>query len=109
MNKYIEIAKKSVTGLNKFEVTLLITILALTAIGFLIKGEVTVNTTSAAIAARLGVFCVVLGAQGSIANWIFGTVEAFLHIYICFFTHIYGDMLQRLVYNLPMQFVGWKK
>lgn len=109
MNKYIEIAKKSVTGLNKFEVTLLITILALTAIGFLIKGEVTINTTIAAIAAILGVFCVVLGAKGSIANWIFGTVEAFLHIYICFFTHIYGDMLQRLVYNLPMQFVGWKK
>ena len=109
MNKYIEIAKKSVTRLNKFEVTLLITILALTAIGFLIKGEVTINTTIAAIAAILGVFCVVLGAKGSIANWIFGTVEAFLHIYICFFTHIYGDMLQRLVYNLPMQFVGWKK
>ena len=73
------------------------------------KGVVTFNSMIAAIAAILGVFCVVLGAKGSLANWIFGIIEAFLHIYICFCTHIYGDMLQRLVYNLPMQFIGWNK
>lgn len=88
---------------------LLLAILALAIASFIIKGVFTLNTGIAAIAAILGVFCVVLGAKGSLANWIFGIVEAFLHIYICFCTHIYGDMLQRLVYNLPMQFVGWKK
>ena len=109
MNKYINIAKKSLLSLNKFEALLLVAILTLTVIGFVMKGEVTVNTSIAALAAILGVFCVVLGAKGSMANWLFGIVEAFLHIYICFCTHIYGDMLQRLVYNLPMQFVGWNK
>lgn len=109
MNKYITTVKKSLTGLNRFEKLLLLTILTLTIIGFCMKGEVTFNTSIAAIAAILGVFCVVLGAKGSLANWIFGIVEAFLHIYICFCTHIYGDMIQRLIYNLPMQFVGWNK
>lgn len=109
MNKYINVTKESVTGLNKFEKLLLVSILALTVLSFILKGEITFNTSIAAISAILGVFCVVLSAKGSIANWIFGTVEAFLHIYICFCTHIYGDMLQRLMYNLPMQFVGWNK
>jgi len=36
-------------------------------------------------------------------------VEAVLHIYICFTCHIYGDFLQRLFYNLPMQFFGFKQ
>lgn len=109
MNKYIDILKRSLTTLNLFEKLLLVAILSLVIIGFVMKGEVTVNTSIAAFAAVLGVFCVVLGAKGSMANWLFGIVEAFLHIYICFCTHIYGDMLQRLVYNLPMQFVGWNK
>lgn len=109
MNKYLYILKTSITGLNLFERLLLAAILCLTVIGFVMKGEVTFNSMIAAIAAILGVFCVVLGAKGSLANWIFGIIEAFLHIYICFCTHIYGDMLQRLVYNLPMQFIGWNK
>lgn len=109
MNKYLYIMKTSITGLNLFERLLLAAILCLTVIGFVMKGVVTFNSMIAAIAAILGVFCVVLGAKGSLANWIFGIIEAFLHIYICFCTHIYGDMLQRLVYNLPMQFIGWNK
>ncbi|MDY4926634.1 MAG: nicotinamide riboside transporter PnuC [Prevotella sp.] len=109
MNKYLYILKTSITGLNLFERLLLTAILCLTVIGFVMKGVVTFNSMIAAIAAILGVFCVVLGAKGSLANWIFGIIEAFLHIYICFCTHIYGDMLQRLVYNLPMQFIGWNK
>ena len=109
MEKYISVVKKSFATLNKFEICLLVSILCLTVIGFVLKGEVTVNTIIAAIAAILGVFCVVFGAKGSMANWIFGTIEAFLHIYICFCTHIYGDMIQRLAYNLPMQFIGWNK
>lgn len=108
MQKILEILKKSLLSLNKFECFLLIAILSFVVFGFATR-DVTINSTIAAIAAVLGVFCVVLGAKGSIANWIFGIVEAFLHIYICFHTHIYGDMLQRLFYNLPMQFIGWKK
>ena len=109
MNKYVKIVNESLKSFNKFETLLLLSILSLTIANFVIKGEVTLNSAIAAIGAILGVFCVVLGAKGSMANWIFGTIEAFLHIYICFCTHIYGDMLQRLVYNLPMQFVGWSK
>lgn len=109
MNKYLQVIKASFRSLNVFESLLLLSILSLSVISFVMKGEVTVNSLIAAVAAILGVFCVVLGAKGSIANWIFGTIEAFIHIYICFCTHIYGDMLQRLVYNLPMQFVGWNK
>ena len=98
--------------MNWFEIGLLLAILSLAIISFVIKGDFGTNAWVAAIAAILGVFCVVLGAKGSLANWFFGIVEAILHIYICFCTHIYGDMLQRLFYNLPMQFIGfksWKK
>lgn len=103
---------KTITGslktLNAFEIVLLASICALSVISFVIKGQFSWQNCVAAASAILGVFCVVLGAKGSIANWIFGIAEAFLHIFICFCTHIYGDMLQRLIYNLPMQFVGWK-
>lgn len=111
-NKYVTILKLTFKSMNWFEIGLLLAILSLAVISFVIKGDFGTNAWIAAIAAILGVFCVVLGAKGSLANWFFGIVEAFLHIYICFCTHIYGDMLQRLFYNLPMQFIGfksWKK
>lgn len=111
-NKYVSILKLTFKSMNWFEIGLLLAILSLAIISFVIKGDFGTNAWIAAIAAILGVFCVVLGAKGSLANWFFGIVEAFLHIYICFCTHIYGDMLQRLFYNLPMQFIGfksWKK
>lgn len=111
-NKYFTILKLTFKSLNWFETALLLAILSLAIMSFVIKGDFGTNAIIAAVAAILGVFCVVLGAKGSLANWFFGIVEAFLHIYICFCTHIYGDMLQRLFYNLPMQFIGfnaWKK
>lgn len=111
-NKYVTILKLTFKSMNWFEIGLLLAILSLAIISFLIKGDFGVNAWISALAAILGVFCVVLGAKGSLSNWFFGIVEAFLHIYICFCTHIYGDMLQRLFYNLPMQFIGfksWKK
>ena len=110
IRKYTILLKLTFKSLNWFEVSLLCAILALSVASFVLKGNFAdANAWIAAVAAILGVFCVVLGAKGSMANWIFGTVEAFLHIYICFVTHIYGDFLQRLFYNLPMQFVGWKQ
>ena len=111
-NRYFIILRQTFKSLNWFETVLLLAILSLAVMSFFIKGDFGTNAIIAAVAAILGVFCVVLGAKGSLANWIFGVVEAFLHIYICFCTHIYGDMLQRLFYNLPMQFIGfnmWKK
>ena len=108
-NRYMLLIKQTFKSLNAFEIALLLAILSLAILSFIIKGDFGVNALIAAVGAILGVFCVVFGAKGSLANWIFGVVEAFLHIYICFCTHIYGDMLQRLVYNLPMQFIGWNK
>lgn len=109
MKKYIAVLRQSLTTLNPFECLLLAAILSLSIFNFVTHPDITFNGIIAAVAAILGVFCVVLGAKGSMANWLFGIVEAFLHIYICFCTHIYGDCLQRLFYNLPMQFVGWNK
>ncbi len=107
MRKILVLLRQTFRSLNWFEIMLLLAILSLAVASFVIKGSFSLNAIIAAVAAILGVFCVVLGAKGSLANWIFGIVEAFLHIYICFCTHIYGDFLQRLFYNLPMQFIGW--
>lgn len=107
-----KILTTAIKRLNLFDYLLLTSILALSAYkitGKFIDGEPIMETSISAVAAVLGVFCVVLGAKGSIANWFFGIIEAFLHIFICFQTHVYGDFLQRILYNLPMQFVGLKK
>ena len=103
-----EVVKKSLTTLNTFEIVLMACIMLLALSSFFIKGEFSWQNCIAAVSAILGVFCVVLGAKGSLANWIFGMFEGFLHIIICFYTHMYGDFLQRIFWNLPMQFVGWK-
>ena len=108
IKNYSEVVKKSFTTLNAFEIVLMACIMLLALSSFFIKGEFGWQNCIAAISAVLGVFCVVLGAKGSLANWIFGILEGFLHIIICFYTHMYGDFLQRIFWNLPMQFVGWK-
>jgi nicotinamide mononucleotide transporter len=108
-NRYVTLLYLTFRSLNWFEILLLSAIMALAVASFIIKGSFGINACIAAIGAILGVFCVVLGAKGSMANWLFGIVEAFIHIYICFCTHMYGDFLQRLFYNLPMQFFGWKQ
>ena len=87
-NRYFIILRQTFKSLNWFETVLLLAILSLAVMSFFIKGDFGTNAIIAAVAAILGVFCVVLGAKGSLANWIFGVVEAFLHIYICFCTHI---------------------
>ncbi len=107
MNKYLYTLRQSIITLTPFETLLLAAILLLSIASFIIKGEFAVNNLIACISATLGVFCVVLGAKGSMANWIFGTVECVLYSYIALSGHIYGDALQRLFYTLPMQFVGW--
>ena len=108
MNKYTDVLCKSMKSLNRFDYVLIGSICTLSLVSFYVKGEFNANIFIAALSAVLGVFCVVLGAKGSLANWIIGTVECILHIYICFVSHIYGDFLQRIFWNLPMQFLGWK-
>lgn len=108
MNKYTEVLRNSFKSLNAFDSILIGAICTLSLISFFVKGEFNANILIAALSAVLGVFCVVLGAKGSLANWIIGTVECVLHIYICFVSHIYGDFLQRIFWNLPMQYLGWK-
>lgn len=93
--------------LNWFECLLLASIILLSLYKYYSKDELSVNDYISCVSATLGVFCVVLGAKGSMANWIFGIVEGFLYTYIAFSGHIFGDALQRLFYTLPMQFVGW--
>ncbi len=107
MNKYVYYLRQSFVHLNWFEITLMSAIMLLAILSFIIKGEFGVNNFIAAVSAILGVFCVVLGAKGSITNWLFGIVECFLYTYIAISGHIYGDALQRMLYTLPMQFIGW--
>jgi nicotinamide mononucleotide transporter len=90
---------------NAFDYCLIGSILAISIGQSLISGRTDVIGTVSAIC---GVMCVVLGAKGSMANWIFGIVECFLYTYICLQGHIYGDAMQRLFYTLPMQFLGWR-
>ncbi len=106
-NQYIYTIRQSLVTLTPFETLLLAAILLLSVASFVIKGEFGVNNLIACLSAILGVFCVVLGAKGSMANWIFGIAECLLYSYIAISGHIYGDALQRLFYTLPMQFVGW--
>lgn len=97
----------SFKALNPFEICLMSAIMLLAVLSFVIKGEFAADNCVAAVSAVLGVFCVVFGAKGSMANWIFGVVECLLYSYICIKGHIYGDAIQRVLYTLPMQFVGW--
>ncbi len=107
MNRYFYILRQSLVTLKPFEVLLLVAILVLSIISFVVKGEFGLNNLIACVSAILGVFCVVLGAKGSMANWLFGIVECVLYSYIALAGHIYGDAMQRILYTLPMQFVGW--
>lgn len=109
MNKYIDTVSKSLKGLNMFELMLMASIMLLAIYNFITAGNFSTNALIGGVCAILGVFCVVLGAKGSMANWIFGILECALKIYICFSQHFYGDFLQRLFYNFPMQFIGWNK
>lgn len=107
MNKYVNTVVLSFRRLNWFEIMLMAAIIILAVISFIYKGEFAFNNFIACASAIMGVFCVVLGAKGSMANWIFGIIECFLYTYISISGHIYGDAMQRIFYTLPMQFIGW--
>ncbi len=59
------------------------------------------------IAAIIGVINVVLGGKGKLSNYFFGVISAILMIYINLTVKNFGIMLVS-VYNLVMQFVGFR-
>jgi nicotinamide mononucleotide transporter len=103
-SKYFE-SLFSFKTFNTFDYCLIFSIIAISITSSMFSGHLDLIGTISAIC---GVMCVVLGAKGSMANWIFGIVECFLYTYICLQGHIYGDAMQRIFYTLPMQFLGWR-
>ncbi len=93
--------------MNAFEWGLMVAIVLLAVVSFVVKGQFSANNCIACVSAVIGVSGVVMSSKGSMANWIIGVIHCFLTIYICFSSHVYGDALQRLLYTLPMQFIGW--
>ena len=59
------------------------------------------------VAAITGVVCVVMVAKGNILNYLFGLINVTLYGYISYKAALYGDAALNILYNLPMQFVGW--
>ena len=79
-NRYLTLLRLTFRSLNWFEIFLILSIMTLAVISWVIKGNYSFNGIIAGISAILGVFCVVLGAKGAMANWLFGIVEGVLHV-----------------------------
>lgn len=64
------------------------------------------------ISAVTGVICVVLTGKGKLSCYFFGVINCVAYAYIAYQAKFYGDVMENLLYFLPMQFVGfiqWKK
>lgn len=64
------------------------------------------------ISALTGVICVVMTGKGKVSAYIFGLINAILYTIIAFSSRFYGDVMLRVIYYIPMQFVGfflWKR
>ncbi|MCI1778454.1 MAG: nicotinamide riboside transporter PnuC [Bacteroidales bacterium] len=59
------------------------------------------------LACTTGVFCVVLCAKRSIANYVFGVINVSLYAFISYKSRIYGDAVLNAFYYFPMQFIGF--
>lgn len=67
-NRYLTLLRLTFRSLNWFEIFLILSIMTLAVISWVIKGNYSFNGIIAGISAILGVFCVVLGAKGAMAN-----------------------------------------
>lgn len=89
---------------------------------FLIAGFITLSIVSCIVkqnfeivsfaAGLCSILCVIFGAKGRMENFIFGFLGSILNGYIYLHAEIYGSAALYLLYNLPMQFIGffqWKK
>ena len=72
----------------------------------ILKGEF---STLSFIAGTCSILCVIFGAKGNMLNFLFGLVGSIILGYIMFGTGVVGMAVFYLLYNAPMQIVGWFK
>lgn len=105
MKKLIELELK---GWNRIEVFWL-TLATLIITGLSVYwGESLIGIISAVT----GVICVILTGKGKLSCYLFGIINCITYAYIAYQAKYYGDVMENLLYFLPMQFVGfiqWKK
>ena len=122
MQKFNELIQEELKGWKPFDIIWLVTVCAIiTTVTLLTSnteafgqshpalsaGAVKACVVCSIIAAIIGVINVVLGGKGKLSNYFFGVISACLMIYINLTVKNYGIMLVS-VYNLVMQFVGFR-
>lgn len=84
---------------------------------FLISGFITVSvivsvlkgnfSTLSFIAGTCSVLCVIFGVKGHVLNFLFGFLGSCIQGYMALKSGLYANAALFLLYNVPMQFVGW--
>lgn len=59
------------------------------------------------IAGTCSVLCVIFGVKGSVLNFLFGFLGSCIQGYMALRSGLYANAVLFLLYNVPMQFVGW--
>ena len=59
------------------------------------------------IAGTCSVLCVIFGVKGSVLNFLFGFLGSCIQGYMALRSGLYANAALFLLYNVPMQFVGW--
>lgn len=57
----------------------------------------------------LSILCVIFGAKGHMLNFLFGLLGSLILGFIMFRSGIYAMAAFYILYNVPMQFIGWVK
>lgn len=95
-------AKKHLLG--PFDWFLLVGIVACNIINSIANNSFDIIGTISSIA---GIVCVVLCANGSIVNYLFGLINVTLYAYICYKSQLWGAAVLNGLYYTPMQFIGF--
>ena len=122
MQKFRDLIKEELSGWKPFDIIWLVTVCVIITTVTLLTSNVeafglshpTLSPTAvkacvvcSIIAAIIGVINVVLGGKGKLSNYFFGVISACLMIYINLTVKNFGIMMVS-VYNLVMQFVGFR-
>ena len=122
MQKFKDLIHEELSGWKPFDIIWLVTVcIIITTVTLLTSnteafglshptlsaGAVKACVVCSIIAAIIGVINVVLGGKGKLSNYFFGVVSACLMIYINLTVKNFGIMMVS-VYNLVMQFVGFR-
>jgi len=59
------------------------------------------------IAGTCSVLCVIFGVKGSVLNFLFGFLGSCIQGYMALKSGLYANAALFLLYNVPMQFIGW--